>query len=140
MLSEAIRIGLEHREEALEYAEQFGRGIDRATADRFVEMYVNELTCDYGESQHNGVFDDCELWIHTCWGNPGAQHCFDPNISYEPSVDIYLNQTTRHADVVLPGQSTLTRGHYDVAFSALACRNRKPSAWPRRTGSHLDRT
>ena len=22
--------------------------------------------------------DDCELWIHTCWGNPGAQHCFDP--------------------------------------------------------------
>jgi 5-methyltetrahydropteroyltriglutamate--homocysteine methyltransferase len=36
--------------------------------------------------------DDCELWIHTCWGNPGAQHCFDPNISYEPSVDIYLNR------------------------------------------------
>ena len=36
--------------------------------------------------------DDCELWIHTCWGNPGAQHCFDPQISYEPSVDIYLNR------------------------------------------------
>jgi 5-methyltetrahydropteroyltriglutamate--homocysteine methyltransferase len=36
--------------------------------------------------------DDVELWIHTCWGNPGAQHCFDPNISYEPSVDIYLNR------------------------------------------------
>jgi 5-methyltetrahydropteroyltriglutamate--homocysteine methyltransferase len=36
--------------------------------------------------------DDCELWIHTCWGNPGAQHCFDPAISYEPSVDIYLNR------------------------------------------------
>ena len=36
--------------------------------------------------------DDVELWIHTCWGNPGAQHCFDPSISYEPSVDIYLNR------------------------------------------------
>ena len=36
--------------------------------------------------------DDVELWIHTCWGNPGAQHCFDPQISYEPSVDIYLNR------------------------------------------------
>jgi 5-methyltetrahydropteroyltriglutamate--homocysteine methyltransferase len=36
--------------------------------------------------------DDVELWIHTCWGNPGAQNCFDPNISYEPSMDIYLNR------------------------------------------------
>ena len=36
--------------------------------------------------------DDVEVWVHTCWGNPGAQHCFDPNISYEPSIDIYLNR------------------------------------------------
>ena len=36
--------------------------------------------------------DEAEIWIHTCWGNPGAQHCFDPHISYEPSVDIYLNR------------------------------------------------
>lgn len=36
--------------------------------------------------------EDVELWIHTCWGNPGAQHCFDPNISYEPSIDMYLNR------------------------------------------------
>src|SRR5438309_12034852 len=36
--------------------------------------------------------DDVELWLHTCWGNPGGQHCFDPQISYEPSVDIYLNR------------------------------------------------
>ncbi len=49
VLGEAIRVGLEHREEALAYAEQFGRGIDRDTADRFVAMYVNELTTDQGE-------------------------------------------------------------------------------------------
>ncbi len=36
--------------------------------------------------------EDVEVWVHTCWGNPGAQHCFDPQISYEPSVDIYLNR------------------------------------------------
>jgi 1,4-dihydroxy-6-naphthoate synthase len=55
VLGEAIRIGLDHRDEALAYAEQFGRGIDRETADRFVEMYVNELTCDYGEVGRRAV-------------------------------------------------------------------------------------
>jgi 5-methyltetrahydropteroyltriglutamate--homocysteine methyltransferase len=30
--------------------------------------------------------------VHTCWGNPGAQHCFDPSISYEPSLEIYLER------------------------------------------------
>ena len=47
VLREAIACGLEHRAEALEYALQFGRGIDAAAADRFVAMYVNEPTQDY---------------------------------------------------------------------------------------------
>lgn len=55
VLSEAIRYGLDHRAEALEYAEGFGRGIDRETADRFVAMYVNDLTCDYGETGRRAV-------------------------------------------------------------------------------------
>ncbi len=55
VLGEAIRTGLEHRDEALAYAERFGRGIDRETADRFVEMYVNELTRDYGEVGRRAV-------------------------------------------------------------------------------------
>ena len=55
VLSEAIRVGLEEREEALAYAERFGRGIDRQTADRFVAMYVNELTCDYGDTGRAAV-------------------------------------------------------------------------------------
>jgi anaerobic selenocysteine-containing dehydrogenase len=45
------------------------------------------------------------------------------SLDFHVAVDIYVNQTTRHADVILPGQSTLTREHYDIAFSALACRN-----------------
>ena len=55
VLAEAIRCGLEHRDEALEYALQFGRGIDEAVADRFIEMYVNELTEDYGEEGRAAV-------------------------------------------------------------------------------------
>jgi anaerobic selenocysteine-containing dehydrogenase len=39
------------------------------------------------------------------------------------SVDIYLNETTRHADVILPGLSSLEESHYDVAFPQLAYRN-----------------
>jgi 1,4-dihydroxy-6-naphthoate synthase len=49
VVGEAIRAGLDNRDEAMDYALQFGRGIDRETADRFVSMYVNELTCDYGD-------------------------------------------------------------------------------------------
>src|SRR5215213_666121 len=49
VLGEAIRTGLDNRDEAMEYALRFGRGIDRETVDRFVSMYVNELTCDYGD-------------------------------------------------------------------------------------------
>jgi 1,4-dihydroxy-6-naphthoate synthase len=55
VLGDAIRTGLEHRDEALAYAERFGRGIDRETADRFVAMYVNELTTDYGERGRRAV-------------------------------------------------------------------------------------
>jgi anaerobic selenocysteine-containing dehydrogenase len=39
------------------------------------------------------------------------------------SVDIYLNETTRHADVILPGLSSLEESHYDVAFPQLSYRN-----------------
>jgi 1,4-dihydroxy-6-naphthoate synthase len=49
LLKESIRYALDHREEALKYAMQFARDLDIATADRFVGMYVNERTLDYGE-------------------------------------------------------------------------------------------
>lgn len=45
----SIRYGLDHREEAVQYALRFGRGLDQQLADRFVGMYVNEWTIDYGE-------------------------------------------------------------------------------------------
>jgi 1,4-dihydroxy-6-naphthoate synthase len=55
VLRESIQAGLDNRHEALRYAMQFGRGLDDALADRFVGMYVNELTCDYGEEGRDAV-------------------------------------------------------------------------------------
>ena len=48
MLHESVCWALDHRDVALEYALQFGRGIDRDKADRFVELYVNRWTLDFG--------------------------------------------------------------------------------------------
>jgi 1,4-dihydroxy-6-naphthoate synthase len=55
VLAESIRAGLDNRGPALEYALQFGRGLDDELADRFVGMYVNELTEDYGEEGRRAV-------------------------------------------------------------------------------------
>ena len=55
LIKESIEYSLKHREEALEYAMQFGRGLDVSTADRFVSMYVNDWTLDYGERGRQAV-------------------------------------------------------------------------------------
>jgi 5,8-dihydroxy-2-naphthoate synthase len=49
LLRASIAYGLEHRDEALEYALHFARGLEPATAEHFVSMYVNQWTLDYGE-------------------------------------------------------------------------------------------
>lgn len=51
----SIQYGLDHREEAVKYALQFGRGLDEQLADRFVGMYVNEWTLDYGPRGREAV-------------------------------------------------------------------------------------
>jgi 1,4-dihydroxy-6-naphthoate synthase len=48
LIRASIRWGLDHRAAAVEYALRFGRGLDLPLADRFVGMYVNEWTLDYG--------------------------------------------------------------------------------------------
>lgn len=45
------------------------------------------------------------------------------SLDFMVSIDIYLNETTRHADVILPGSTPLRRPHYDFAFYQLAVRN-----------------
>ena len=55
ILGESIDAALEHRDEALDYALGFGRGMDAERGDRFVSMYVNDLTRDYGEEGRQAI-------------------------------------------------------------------------------------
>ena len=55
--------------------------------------------------------------------NSGRLDAALASLDFMVSVDIYLNETTRHADVVLPPPDALQRGHYDLAFYQLAIRN-----------------
>ena len=55
LIYKSIHFSLQHREEALNYALQFRGGIDPGQADRFVGMYVNDRTLDYGEEGRKAV-------------------------------------------------------------------------------------
>jgi 5-methyltetrahydropteroyltriglutamate--homocysteine methyltransferase len=61
-------------------------GADDATLDFYVDLFNYTV---------EGI--DAEIWCHTCWGNPGAQHCFQPSITYEASMEIFLERI--NADV-----------------------------------------
>jgi 1,4-dihydroxy-6-naphthoate synthase len=54
-LRASIAYGLEHRAKALDHAMQYARGLDRGDADRFVGMYVNDWTLDYGARGREAV-------------------------------------------------------------------------------------
>ena len=55
LLQGSIRWGLDHREEAVRYSLDFGRGLDLAQADEFIAMYVNQRTLDYGDDGREAV-------------------------------------------------------------------------------------
>jgi 1,4-dihydroxy-6-naphthoate synthase len=54
-LRDSIQHGLDHREQALEYAMQFARDLDTTQASHFVSMYVNERTLDYGPDGREAI-------------------------------------------------------------------------------------
>jgi 1,4-dihydroxy-6-naphthoate synthase len=60
LLLASIRYGLENRSEALAYALQYGRDLDRNMADRFVGMYVNDWTLDFGPRGRKAVTEFLE--------------------------------------------------------------------------------
>lgn len=92
------------------------------TAGELPSSALAEEMTTPGEGQVRGLL--------TVAGNPvlstPAGHRLDEaleDLEFMVSVDHYLNETTRHADVVLPPTSALERDHYDLAFHALAVRN-----------------
>ena len=57
VLLDSINTGLKHREEATRYALGFARDLHPDDASRFIDMYVNELTCDYGDEGRKAVVE-----------------------------------------------------------------------------------
>ena len=55
LIRRSVQYAMEHREEALAYALQFGRDLDTPLADKFVGMYVNEFTIDMGDRGREGI-------------------------------------------------------------------------------------
>lgn len=55
LLKQSIQYGLAHRDEALKHALQYGRDLDRSQADKFVGMYVNDWTLDFGPRGREAV-------------------------------------------------------------------------------------
>jgi 1,4-dihydroxy-6-naphthoate synthase len=54
-IRDSIQHALDHREQALEYAMQFARDLDSGLANRFVSMYVNDRTLDYGTDGRKAI-------------------------------------------------------------------------------------
>jgi 1,4-dihydroxy-6-naphthoate synthase len=54
-VKKSIQYGLDHRDEGMAYAAQFSRGLDPSQVDRFIGMYVNETTLDYGADGREAV-------------------------------------------------------------------------------------
>jgi anaerobic selenocysteine-containing dehydrogenase len=93
-----------------------------------------------GEGQLRGLI--------TIAGNPvlstpdgrGLSRALD-SLEFMLSIDIYLNETTRHADLILPPASSLEHDHYDLVFNALAIRNvarYNAAIWPRADEERYD--
>jgi len=60
-----------------------------------------------------------------CLSTPNAERLTEAvqQLDFMVSIDVYLNETSRHADVILPGPEPLARDHYDLVFYQLAVRN-----------------
>jgi len=97
------------------------RGLDEMFGELPVACLAEEIETP-GEGQIRAFF--------TIAGNPARstpnserlERALD-SLELMVSMDIYLNETTRHADVILPAPSPIQHGHYDLAFYQLSIRN-----------------
>jgi anaerobic selenocysteine-containing dehydrogenase len=75
-----------------------------------------------GDGQIRALFTVATNPVLSSPNGPRLAQALD-SLDFMVSLDIYLNETTRHADVILPGPSPLEDFHYDVAFPQLSWRN-----------------
>ncbi|HKG36760.1 MAG TPA: molybdopterin oxidoreductase family protein [Solirubrobacterales bacterium] len=97
----------------------------RELPEAFGELPVAALAEEIDSAGEDGI-----RAMLTMAGNPavsapnsGRLEAALESLDFMVSLDVYVNETTRHADVILPGTSPLRRSHYDVALYQLAIRN-----------------
>jgi anaerobic selenocysteine-containing dehydrogenase len=93
-----------------------------------------------GEGQIRGLITICGNPVLSTPDGRGLDDAL-ASLEFMLSVDIYLNETTRHADLILPPTSSLNHDHYDLIFNALAIRNVarfNAGIWPRPDDERYD--
>jgi len=82
-----------------------------------------------GEGQIKALFTIAGNPVLSAPNGDRLDHAFE-QLDFMVSVDIYLNETTRHADIILPATTGLETSHYDVFFNGFAVRNTAKYAPP----------
>jgi anaerobic selenocysteine-containing dehydrogenase len=115
------------------------RGLPESGGELPVAVLAEEILTP-GEEQIRGLIT---IAGNPVLSTPDGRQLDDALTSLEfmMSIDIYLNETTRHADLILPPTSSLNHDHYDLIFNALAIRNVarfNSGIWPRPDDERYD--
>ncbi len=106
---------------------KMGRWASRAHGlpETFGELPVAELADEITGPAQERVRAFITIAGNPAVSTPNSDRLQDAleDLDFMVSVDIYLNETTRHADVILPAPSPLEKGHYDLALYQFAVRN-----------------
>ena len=97
------------------------RGLPEAFGELPVACLAEEIETP-GEGQVRALIT---VAGNPCVSTPNADrlNAALEELDFMVSIDVYVNETTRHADVILPGPTPLQRSHYDLAFTQLSVRN-----------------
>ncbi|MBL8525133.1 MAG: molybdopterin-dependent oxidoreductase [Betaproteobacteria bacterium] len=97
------------------------RGLPESGGELPVAALAEEILTP-GEGQIKGLVTTCG---NPVLSTPNGRQLDDAlaSLDFMLSIDIYLNETTRHADLILPPTSALNHDHYDLIFNAFAVRN-----------------
>lgn len=107
-------------------------GLPESGGELPVAVLAEEITTP-GEGQIRAMVTVCGNPVLSTPDGRALDDALD-SLDFMLSIDIYLNETTRHADLILPPASSLNHDHYDVIFNALAVRNVarfNGAIWPR---------
>lgn len=97
------------------------RGLPNFNGEFPVATLAEEIL-EPGEGQIRAMFTHCGNPLLSTPNAKQLEQAFK-QLDYYVAIDFYINETTRHADIILPPPSALERPHYDIIFHTLAIRN-----------------